>query len=33
MKGNDKLIKKLDTMLEKIEKLRDIELKRGEYNG
>ena len=33
MKGTDKLTEKLDTMLEKIEKLRDIELKRGEYNG
>ena len=30
MKGTNKLTEKLDTMLEKIEKLRDIELKRGE---
>jgi hypothetical protein len=33
IKGKNKLTEKLDTMLEKIEKLRDIELKRGEYNG
>ena len=33
IKGNNQLTEKLDTMLEKIEKLRDIELKRGEYNG
>ena len=30
MKGKNKLTEKLDTMLEKIEKLRELELKRGE---
>ena len=30
IKGKNKLTKKLDAMLEKIEKLRELELKRGE---
>jgi len=30
VKGQDKLTKKLDTMIDKIEKLRELEIKRGE---